>query len=387
MPSYTIEQARSSKTDERFGFETHGKFRCAYSTEKFYLILIAALYILGLSAISGFMLSTLEAPSQALFIALAILGGWAIWTVICVIPFRLVLFGSEYDYSADGDKMTIYHGMSTMDIFYYNVMSVRYEPLSFLGRQRGFVVTIVTRKSTSVFRLIYRRFDAKMSPETTPFAILEERAGLKKESDPDLVIRHRREKMDEQQLAAEDAMLERPVLRSEKQVQVNIQPRISRVESEDDFIIAKGVFFTPFRYELLLLLCCILGCLLSMAAIAYLAAVLNYAALMLFGLLTIPIAIAAWRVARRTEYRYEADGREFRISGRKHKEVVYYRDVEEVRYKPLKLLWMQRGYKVAIVTKYRAICYDCLFLANRKHQRAEELPFHVIEQRIGDKNA
>lgn len=387
MPSYTIEQARSSKSDERFGFETHGKFRCTYSTEKFYLILITVLYFAGLSASSGVLIGTMEAESQALFIALAVLVAWVIWTVICIIPFRLVLFGSEYDYSADGDKMTIYHGMSTMDIFYYNVMNVRYEPLLFFGKQRGFVVTIVTRKSTNVFRLIYRRFDAKMSPETTPFAILEERAGLKKQSDPDLVIRHRREKMDEQQLAAEDAMLERPVLRSEKQVQVNIQPHITCVESEDDFIIAKGVFFTPFRYELLLLLCCILGCLLSMAAIAYLAASLNYSPLMLFGLLTIPIAIAVWRVARRTEFRYEADGREFRITGRKHREVIYYRDVEEVRYKPLMQLWTQRGYKVEIVTKYRSICYDCLFLANRKQQRTQELPFHVIEQHITDKNA
>ncbi len=383
MPSYTIESARSSKNDERFGFETRGKFRCPYSTEKFYMILIVVVFVLGLSAISGFMLSWLEAPEQGLFVALAILVFWVIWAVLCLIPFRLIMFGSEYDYSADDDKMTIWHGVNTMDIFYYNVMSVRYEPLNFFGRQRGFVVTIVTRKSTNVFKVIYCRFDALMKPETTPFTILEERAGLNKPSDPDLVVRHRREHMNEQQLAIEDGMLERPVLRNEKQTAVNIEPHISYVENEDDFMISKGSFHVPHKYELLVGALCIVGCILSIGAFRLVSDALNYSPLMLFSLLTIPVFIGVWRVARRTEYRYEADGREFRITDKKGRaDVIYYCDVQAVNYKPLRLLWMQRGYKVDIVTKYRTITYYCLFLANKKYQNTYDLPFHIIEERI-----
>ncbi len=386
MSSYTIESARSSKTDERFGFETHGKFRCQYSLEKFYMILIIVVYVLGLSAISGFMMSWMEAELQALFIALAIIVSWAIWTVICVIPFRLLMFGSEYEYAADDDKMTIYHGTNTMDIFYYNVMCVRYEPLNFFGKQRGFVVTLVTRRSTNVFRLIYRRFDAMMKPETTPFAILEERAGLSKPSDPDLVVRHRRERMNEQELAIEDGKLERPVIRNEKQITVNIEPHINYVENDDDFMIARASFHTPHRFELLVAVLCIAGCLFTFAAISFISNWLDYSPLILFSLLAIPIFIGIWRVARRTEYKYEADGREFRITDPKgRKETIYYCDVEAVNYKPLRGLFGQRGYKVDIVTKYRTITYNCLFLANRKYQNTHELPFHIIEEHIQKK--
>ena len=384
MPSYTVESARSSKSDERFGFESHGKFRCQYSMEKFYMILIVVLYLAGLGAIHGFMMSWMETESQALFIALADIVCWAVWTVICVIPFRLLMFGSEYEYSADGDKMTIYHGSNTMDIFYYNVMNVRYEPLEFFGRQRGFVVTIVTRKSTNVFRLIYRRFDAKMSPETTPFAILEERSGLKKPSDPDLVVRYRREHMNEQQLAEEEGMLERPVLRNEKQVAANITPDISYVHSEEDFVIARGSFHVPHRYELLVAVLCGAAFLFTVAAIAFISELIDYPALNLFSLLAVPIFIGIWRMVRRSEYKYVADGREFRITDSKGRtEVIYFCDVERVDYKPLKLLWMQRGYRVGIVTKYRTVTYDCLFLANRKYQDTGDLPFRVIEERAG----
>lgn len=265
MPAYTVESARSSKNDERFGFETRGRFRCAYSTEKFYMILITVLYAVGMVSIATGMLAMFShGENEALMCAISIIVLWAVWTASGAVAFRLLMFGSEYQYSADDDKMTIMHGSNSMDIFYYNVLSVRYEPLEFFRKQRGFVVTVVTRKSTNVFRLIYRRPDARMVPENTPFAILEERSGLKTPPDYDLLIRHRMEKMTDRERELEAGMLERPVMRSQQQVTVNAEPQISYVQSEDDFIIAKGRFHVPHRYEMFIIVLFIILCVAAM---------------------------------------------------------------------------------------------------------------------------
>ncbi len=385
MPAYTVESARSSKTDERFGFETRGRFRCAYSTEKFYMLLIAVVYAVGMVSIATGMLALFSrGEDEALMCAISIIVLWAIWTAAGAVAFRLLMFGSEYQYSADDDKMTIRHGSNSMDIFYYNVLSVRYEPLELFRKQRGFVVTVVTRKSTNVFRMLYRRLDARMVPENTPFAILEERAGLKTPPDYDLVIRHHREKMTDREREREDGMLERPVMRSQQQIAVNAEPQISYVESEDDFIIAKGRFHVPHRHELLII---VLICALFMAA-AVLGVIVSIAmrdplAMLLICVVSVMLCVAVTRMVIREELTYEADGREFRIRDKKgNTETIYFCDVESVEYKPLMLLWVQRGYKVSINTKYRTITYDCLFLSNKKLQNTQDLPFAVIEKKI-----
>ena len=384
MPAYTVENARSSKSDERFGFETRGCFRCAYSMEKFYMILIAVLYAVGMVSIAAGMLALFShGEEEALMCAVSIIVLWAVWTAICVVSFRLLMFGSEYRYSADDDKMTILHGSNSMDLFYYNVLSVRYEPLELFRKQRGFVVTVVTRKSTNVFRMIYRRLDARMVPENTPFAILEERAGLKTPPDYDLLIRHRREKMTDRERELEAGMLERPVMRSQQQITVNAEPQINYVQSEDDFIIAKGRFHVPHRYEMLIILLFIILCVAAIAGLVIAGLFMGDPTIMIMCILPVFVFVAVTRMTIRVEHTYEADGREFRITDKKGStETIYFCDVESVEYKPLMLLWMQRGYKVSIITKYRTITYDCLFLSNKKLQNTQDLPFAVIEKKI-----
>lgn len=385
MPAYTIESARSSKTDERFGFETRGCFRCAYSTEKFYLILIAVLYAVGMfGTATGMMALFSMSEDAALMCAISILGLWLVWTAVCAVVFSLVLYGSEYRYSADDDKMTIIHGGNTMDIFYYNVLSVRYEPLELFGKQRGFIVTVVTRRSTNVFRMVYRRSDARMTPESTPFAILEERTGLNKPSDPDLIIRHRKEHMTDRERELEAGMLERPELRSLKQVKANADTSISYVQSEDDFIIAKGRFHVPHKYEPFIIITILAICAAAVLVSVIFGIILRDPTIILgIGALAVLLGVASARMSVRVEYTYEADGREFSITDKKGvTETIYYCDVQAVEYKPLILLWQQRGYRVSIVTKYRTITYNCLFLANKKHQDTHDLPFAVIEERM-----
>ena len=384
MPAYTIESARNSKSDERFGYETRGCFRCTYSTEKFYMILIAVLYAVGMFGIAtGMMALFSHGEEEALMCAICILVLWIVWTSAGAVVFRLLMYGSEYRYSADDDKMTIRHGSNSMDIFYYNVLSVRYEPLELFRKQRGFIVTVVTRKSTNVFRMVYCRSDARMAKENTPFAILEERAELNKPSDPDLVVRYRQEHMTDRERALEAGMLERPELRSMEQMKANVEPNISYVQSEDDFIIAKGRFHVPHKYEMVIIVLLLAMCLLCMVGLVIAGAIIGDPLIIMLFIVPPLVFVAVTKMVVREEYTYIADGREFRITDKKGKtETIYFCDVESVEYTPLKLLWVHRGYKVDIITKYRTITYNCLFLLNKKLQSTHELPFALIEQKI-----
>ncbi len=378
MSAYTADLSRSQKKE----FETHGFFRCAYSTEKFYMILIICVCFACMSAVSAFMVSWMTDSSQALFIALAILVCDVILAAVAIVLLRLVLYGREYSYSADESKMTICGEAKRMDIYYSNVISVQYEELMLFRLKRGFRVTIITKKSQIVFNMIYRRFDARMTPDSTPFRILEEHAGLLNIMSVDEAVQLRRSQMTEQQLAYEDGLLERPIVRSERPQIVINQPKISYVDSEESLIIAKGKFFTPHPKRLLFSGIILLISEAWMFFHAFMFEKTGEFEFIIIGAVIIPFAIGAYRIASRKEYSYVADGREFRITSKGCSETLYYCDMVEVKYKLLKLLWREYGYRVSIVTKYRTITYDCLFLANKKYQETKELPFHILEEHI-----
>ncbi len=383
MPAYTVEASRSSDMDERFGFETHGSFRCAYGSEKLCIIFICVIASLCLSAIFGFLMSMTNA-SEALFSAIALLVAIAVIGGIGTVLIAVVLYGREYYYSADEAKMTIIGENKTLDIFYTNVISVRYYPLMLFGhKQRGFRVAVTTNKSTLIFNMVYRRFDARMTPATTPFRLLEERAGLVTQQDVYKAMKQRQINMSDHDRLVEEGNLERPVVTIDRSKTRVDETRIGYVKSEEDFVIAKGKFFTPHPRKVLILILCSSGAVLWMFFHIIGFAQTGQLGFLLIGALTSTVFVAAYRVLRRMEHSYIADGREFRITPKKGKEeTIYYCDVDKVNYKPLKSLWRQYGYRVDIVTKYRTITYDCLFLANKKYQHAKDLPFRVIEEHI-----
>ncbi len=381
MPAYTVESSRGRKYDERYGFETHGQFRCAYGSEKFLIAFICVICFICMSAVSAFMLSWMISTEQALFIAMAILVCWAVLAAVSLVLIRIVMFGREYYYSADESKMTITGEAKTVDIFYTNVISIKYEPIMFFGKQRGFRVAVRTRKSTLIFKMVYRRFDANISHETTPFHILEEQAGLLDRRDIDLTMQLRREAMNDRERAYEEGMLERPTVRNERNElkfrNVTIQP----LASDDDIVISKGSFFVPRRCEIIIMLGTILvGVLSTLLCISLLVEDIIF---LLIGIAVDLILAGIYRMIYRKEYNYTAYSKEFRISDKKGRtETIYYCDVLSVNYKPMKFLWRERGYHVDIITKYRTITYHCLFLANKKYQNTKDLPFRIIEERI-----
>lgn len=385
--AFTTLQARSSNLDERFGFETSGSFHCPYSAEKFYIGLLVFIAVGGCVAIDLVLIASFPPKVEVLiFLALALLAGFAIWLLICFIALRLLLKGSEYHYKADESKLTIFHSPQTMDFFYMNIMNVRYEPLMFLKWQRGFVVTVVTRKGTHTFKYIYDNLHANMVPENTPFYILEERAELRKEADPDLYFRYKREHELAEEAVVESSKLERPIKYDERlhPADVEIKP-----VSEEKFIIAKGTFSSPHGLVRAItapsaIILCIIGLIILSAESAKSTVMIIEIACSVLSILLIGVAlICMYYILSYPEYSYEADSLEFRITDPKGKcDTIYYIDVTDVRYSPLKQLGIQRGYKVEIITKYRTITYNWLFLRNRKFQKTSETPFKVIEDHI-----
>ncbi len=381
MPAYTVETSRGRKYDERYGFETHGQFRCAYGSEKFLIAFICIICFICMSAVSAFMLSWMTSTEQALFIAMAILVCWAILAAVSLVLIRFVMFGREYYYSADESKMTITGEAKTVDIFYTSVMDVKYEPIMLFGKQRGFRVNITARKSSLVFNMVYRRFDAHMTSEKTPFHILEEHAGLLDQRNIDLTMKLRREAMNDRERAYEDGMLERPTVRNERNELKFRNVTIKPLVSDDDMVITKGSFFVPRRCEIIIMLGTILVGVLS--TLLCISLIVEDIIFLLVGIAVDLILVGVYRMIYRKEYTYTADGKEFRISDKNGRtEIIYYCDVLNVNYKPIKFLWRERGYHVDIITKYRTITYHCLFLANKRYQNTKDLPFHIIEERI-----
>ena len=361
-----------NKTDieQRFGYKESGTFRCAYGNEKPLLVILAAVTAVIAVSVLLFIASLIEGESALLMYAMLLVIVESVIIFAAMSLAKFILYGKECFYHADEQKLSVERAGKYDDFFYMNIMCVRYDPLVTLGRQRGFIVTITTRKSTVEYKYIFRRTDVVMSPEKTPFAILEERAGLKT-------------------YTAAKAPSEEPVDAPQHTPSYSRSPDATAPEiaphTEEDEITAKGTFRVPHKYELTIFIVCLgLGAVVSVFSLI---AAMKAIEALIAGAVFVLLDIAAFRVLHRTELKYIADGREFRISDSIGiREVIYFCDVERVEYKPYKLLWMDRGFKVSVVTKYRTITYKYLFLINNRHQKPEDTPFHHIERMVSGAN-
>lgn len=395
-------QSDNSEHERLFGFETSGLFRCPYSAEKFFTVLLIAAAIGGCAGIYifakniaygdkdtyAFVADAANSDKAAFFVALALLIGAAIWLAICFIVFRLVIRGSEYCYKADESKLTIMHGQQSMDFFYSNIFDVQFEPLMLLKWQRGFTVTVVTRKGSYTFKYLYDNLHSKMAPETTAFFILKERAGLNQQADPDLYFKHKRENAAAREAALESGMLERPVAYHERSALAAEPVRIS-VKDDKDIVISKGSFRAPRSMaSLVLLLVALCGAAVLFFFIVWFLLRNNVLQGLISILLTailLVILVGLYRAVSYIEMTYEATKSEFRVTDPKGgRDVIYYQDVDDVRYTPLRRLGRQCGYNVSIITKYRTITYKYLFIKNKSFQKPSETPFDIIKQNLPD---
>lgn len=382
-------QSDNNEHERLFGFETSGLFRCPYSTEKFFAVLLIAAAIGGCAGIYAFLIKSIPQGGKAtLFTALALPVGAAIWLAICFVIFRLIIRGAEYCYKADESKLTIMHGSQSMDFFYSNIIDVRFEPFMLLKWQRGFTVTIITRKGEYKFRYLYDNFRAKMAPETTAFFILRERTGLNQQVDPDLYFKHKRENAAAHEAALESGMLERPVAYHERSA-IAAEPVKISVKDDKDIVISKGSFRSPrSTASLVLLAVALCGAAVLFFFIPWFLLRNNPLQGLVSTLLTavlIVILVGVYRSIGYIEMTYEATKSEFRVTDPKGgRDVIYYQDVDDVSYATLRVFGRRCGYNVSIITKYRTITYKYLFLENKSFQAPSETPFDIIKQNLPD---
>ncbi len=97
------------------------------------------------------------------------------------------------------------------------------------------------------------------------------------------------------------------------------------------------------------------------------------------------ILVGLYRAIGYIEMTYEATKSKFRATDPKGgSDVIYYQDVDDVRYTPQRRLGRQCGYNVSIITKYRTITYKYLFIKNKSFQAPSETPFDIIKQNLPD---
>ncbi|MGN0656419.1 MAG: hypothetical protein ACI4KR_06475 [Ruminiclostridium sp.] len=109
--------------------------------------------------------------------------------VIFYIPIGFVYFliinllfrGQEYKYTADEKNFAIFcpNGAVREKVVYINysdVAAVTYEKNTLFGIERGYKVTIVTKKGTYCYNYCIERRTKLRGTDTTPFHIIEERS-------------------------------------------------------------------------------------------------------------------------------------------------------------------------------------------------------------------
>lgn len=98
----------------------------------------------------------------------------------------------------------------------------------------------------------------------------------------------------------------------------------------------------------------------------------------------LPALIALVTLLDGNRLEYMANGEEFRITDRKGKlyDTFYYKDIESIDYRPLMLMWFQRGFIVRIKTKYRTVTYKWVFRNKMKTLSFRKTPFQIMLERM-----
>ncbi|MGN0650960.1 MAG: hypothetical protein ACI4KM_11025 [Oscillospiraceae bacterium] len=85
-----------------------------------------------------------------------------------------------------------------------------------------------------------------------------------------------------------------------------------------------------------------------------------------------------------THRRFSADEESFTLilSGGA-REQFFYDDIEEVRFSSLRILFIERGFRVTIRTRFRNYTCDTIYTQNKVHRTPEGTAFFIIVQRAG----
>lgn len=162
-----------------------GSFRVSYGSEGRLIMMCAAGALLCLCMfVAGLVM--FGAPDS--FVGFMGSVFWVIPAAVCVILIPVVVYGRNYSYFAGEKEMEIITPHGSDYLYYNDISEVIYKPFTLFGKQRGYLVTVVTGVRDHTFRYIIDSNSENRDIKHTPFYLLELNAGLKQpeQTDPEL---------------------------------------------------------------------------------------------------------------------------------------------------------------------------------------------------------
>lgn len=168
--------------EERFGFRAKGEFRVRAWFEIPLTIAGIASLIIG----EFIIITTMRDPYFAFggsFGALPFVG--AAWVIFCWWIVRIAHIGSVCRFTGDDNEFRITDPNGHVEIFYYpDITGIDYTPIRYITKKlRGYKVTINTKYRSVVYQYIAYGKQRILSPNDTPFYVLEQHCGLVKNED------------------------------------------------------------------------------------------------------------------------------------------------------------------------------------------------------------
>ncbi|MBD5384615.1 MAG: hypothetical protein HDR72_06415 [Ruminococcaceae bacterium] len=166
----------------RFGFSESGEFRAPYKGAHVVraLIIAATISVIAIAVIVvlGYYRKILPSmPSGNLLLALGGVVVLAVIIAVCVLiavlSIRTVSNGIKCKYVANDEKMVLTIGGDSHTIYYKEVQTVHFIPISSFGKVCGYNVTVRVNGADESYGIA---FDGFLSEKNTPFYIIQERA-------------------------------------------------------------------------------------------------------------------------------------------------------------------------------------------------------------------
>lgn len=436
----------------RFGFSRSGEYYTPHKAEGlFIVVLVAVAVIAGLALFFAInVLNTdnkMRQEASTTFVLVGSAIAFVIFVIILVLVFgvgiRAVRKGFKCTYVANDETFTTTIGGDLHVIRYDEVSSVHFEPRNAFGKVRGYDVTIRVKGVDEKFSVCS---DGYLSPQATPFYIIQERVQIRNEkrstptfintarADNKAISRAEIDKANGGGVSAMDRMSQllgetsnMPTLsagndlasqaiaranallnegansNSMPSIGENAKPvnsyvdrtgrefPIEQTQSQGSFYV-KPTFGKHLAFTLgaVLIVGGILAGLLLLLSKNLLVMILAPVWWLIpIGFVLVEL-IAAYTAITKTHgdlYEYRADGRGFftTIKG-KGGEQILYKDVLSVDYKHTQLLGRSYGYKVDILTSYGIIHYDYIYPRFGHKVPRQYLPFECIRKNMPNKD-
>lgn len=440
----------------RFGFSMSGEYYTPFKAEGLLVALLISIAVLaGLALVYALgRINTqhqMEQESSSAFVLLGSAIALIAFVVILILVFgvgvRSVKKGFRCHYSASDETFTTTIGGDLHVIRYDEVSNIHFDPRSSFGKVRGYDITIKIKGRDEHYSVCS---DGYLSPQATPFFIIQERLELRREKrssgsavintshvDTKAISRAEVDRAKSGSISALDRMAQllgetsnMPALSADSSPASQAAARVTQMLNESaasggmpavgeaarpvntyigddgrersvyDSQTEGSFYIKPKPIKVILFAAIIMG---VIAGLFILTKYYFDSASIWLGLIYVifcyvwPVAFPAAEIIALYScltkihgplHSYRADGRGFYVTVKGGgSEQILYKDVLSVDYKPVRLLWGAYGYKVDILTSYGVVHYDYIYPRFNHKVPRQYLPFEAIKKNMPNKDS